>query len=167
MTAFHRQRLEVLARGGADLLAFETIPSLVEAECLLEVLSEFPAQSGWISFSCRDDASVSHGEALRDCAQRVAAHPQIVAVGINCTAPRHVEPLLRSAADVAAEWVVYPNSGETWVSGENRWAGHGDGTLQTRSWFRAGARIIGGCCRTGPAEIAAIRATLQQMTGQG
>lgn len=159
---FHRQRLAVLARCGADLLAFETIPSLSEADGLLAVLSEFPDQSGWISFSCRDDVRVSHGETFRACAERVAAHHQVLAVGINCTAPRYVDLLLQSVAGLRAQWVVYPNSGETWAAGENTWHGQGGEVLQTRQWFRAGASIIGGCCRTRPADIARIRATLQQ-----
>src|SRR5210317_388673 len=39
---FHRPRLEVLADTDADLIAFETIPSLLEAEALVEMLEEFP-----------------------------------------------------------------------------------------------------------------------------
>src|SRR5262249_38836768 len=59
---WHRPRLEVLADSGADLLACETIPCRVEAEALLDLLAQFPRTPAWLSFSCRDNAHVCHGE---------------------------------------------------------------------------------------------------------
>ena len=51
---FHRPRLRVLAGAGADLLAFETIPSSREARVLAGLLREFPDLCAWLSFSCKD-----------------------------------------------------------------------------------------------------------------
>jgi homocysteine S-methyltransferase len=65
---FHQPRMAVLAESGADLLACETIPCLVEAQALVELLAEFPRCSAWISFSARDSVYTSHGELLSDCA---------------------------------------------------------------------------------------------------
>src|SRR5690606_17293091 len=59
--------------------------------------------------------------------------------------------------------VVYPNSGEHWVAGEESWhgaPGHGIATL-ARAWFNAGARHIGGCCRVGPDQIAKLSKALR------
>lgn len=50
---WHRPQVECLAAAGADLLAFETIPSIKEAEALVELLREFPDSSAWLSFSCK------------------------------------------------------------------------------------------------------------------
>jgi homocysteine S-methyltransferase len=53
--------------------------------------------------------------------------------------------------------IVYPNSGERWDAGSRRWAG--PSLLSTKlvpRWAAEGARIIGGCCRVGPADIAEI-----------
>ena len=97
LVAFHAERLDVLAESGADLLALETIPSLEEARALLRALGLFPALTAWISFTCRDAAYVAHGEPLRECAEAMAESEQIVAIGINCTAPRYVEALLGEA----------------------------------------------------------------------
>jgi homocysteine S-methyltransferase len=163
--AFHRSRLDVLANCGADLLAFETIPSLPEAELLLQLLADYPGKHAWLSFSCRDEAHVSHGELFRDCAEIAGQHEQVAAVGINCTAPRYVTTLLNSVNDLQCPLLVYPNSGETWVANENCWIGEGIGRLDAADWFRAGARLIGGCCRTGPEDIAGIRAVLASMAG--
>lgn len=163
---FHRRRLEVLADSDADLFAFETIPSLPEAECIAGLLSAFPGKPAWISFSCRDGAHVSHGETLRQCVTALGGQPGIAALGINCTAPRYIEALLASVGTIGVPLLVYPNSGETWVATENRWAGDVDGGFGVAAWFKAGARGIGGCCRTGPVDIACVRAELRRLCGK-
>jgi homocysteine S-methyltransferase len=162
LVAFHAERIAVLAETNADLLALETIPSLDEARSLLRALELFPALAAWISFTCRDAAHVAHGEPLRDCAAAVAESPQVVAVGINCTAPRYVESLTgearRGCADSKAV-IVYPNSGETWDPVTRTWRGVSDTPAygaMARAWYGAAAQAVGGCCRTGPKHIAAV-----------
>jgi len=162
--SFHHARLDVLAAAGAELLAFETIPSLKEAEILLELLNGYPDSYAWLSFSCRDGMHVSHGESFRECARLAGRHPQVAAVGVNCTAPRFIGPLLGCVGDLACPLMAYPNSGETWAAADNRWVGEGVASLDTAAWFGAGARLIGGCCRTGPEDTARIRAALLDMT---
>ena len=157
---FHRARMDVLADTPADLFAFETIPSRLEAEVLIDLLAEYPGKSAWLSFSCRNGAQVCHGESFADCAALADESAQIVAVGVNCTAPEHIAGLLDSVQALRTPRVVYPNSGEQWVAGENRWAGQGCDGLAATDWFRRGARLIGGCCRTGPAAIRRMRAEL-------
>jgi len=159
--SFHRSRLDVLTDCGADLLAFETIPSQPEAEILLELLTVYPKSCAWLSFSCRNEAHVSHGELFRQAANAGSQHPQVAAVGVNCTAPRYVSALLNAAGDIGCPLLAYPNSGESWMAEDNSWAGQAADGLNSLEWFRAGARLIGGCCRTGPEDIASIRAELK------
>ncbi|MBI2332479.1 MAG: homocysteine S-methyltransferase, partial [Chloroflexi bacterium] len=45
LIAFHRPRVEALIASGADLLACETIPCLIEARALIRLLAEFPNAS--------------------------------------------------------------------------------------------------------------------------
>lgn len=45
--------MECLAAAEADVLAFETIPSIKEAEALVELLKEFPNTKAWLSLSCK------------------------------------------------------------------------------------------------------------------
>jgi homocysteine S-methyltransferase len=121
----------------------------------------------WFSFTCRDDAHAAHGERLSDCAAAVAQFPQTLAIGVNCTAPSLMPALIRELrAATSLPVLVYPNSGEGWDAASRSWTGANDptayGTL-AREWFAAGARIVGGCCRTRPQHIrqvaeAAIRA---------
>lgn len=167
LVAFHAERLAVVAETSADLVALETIPSLEEAQAILRALAQTPAVCAWISFACRDNAYVVHGERLAECAEAVSASPQAVAVGINCTAPRYIAALLREARQGCGDRrpvMVYPNSGETWDAATRTWQGTADpaefGQL-ARGWFSAGAQAVGGCCRTGPAHIAAIAAARQ------
>jgi homocysteine S-methyltransferase len=163
---FHRRQLEVLTRSGADLIAFETVPSRHEAEAILLLLEEFPDQRAWISFSCRNGLEVSHGESFRDCIAMAGSSPQILAAGLNCTAPEFVTSLLTSAAPVAAKpLLAYPNSGEKWQAAGNAWsggAGIDDIATQARAWHAAGASLVGGCCRTTPAHIRGIAGALRE-----
>ena len=64
---FHLPRAEVLAAAGPDLLAIETIPSVVEAEALVEVLDALGDVPAWVSFSCRDGARCSDGTPTGGC----------------------------------------------------------------------------------------------------
>ena len=169
LVEFHRPRLQRLA-ARADVLACETIPSRVEvaalARVLAEVLPSHPGLSAWISCSCRDDRHVAHGEPIEDALASALSVPGVEAVGINCTAPDRVEPLVRRVAAIAGELaiVAYPNAGETWNAAAHAW--DGDATdpeafcALARTWVEAGATIVGGCCRTGPSHIAALRRRL-------
>lgn len=153
----HHERLQVLAPL-ADLVACETIPSLREAEALAEVLVGCPTPA-WVSFTCRDDAHVGHGETIERCVAAVARVPSVIAVGVNCCAPAWVEPLVRRIASITALPIVaYPNAGERYEHGG--WCGDPIAPDQlarlAKGWFAAGARMIGGCCRTTPAHIAAL-----------
>ena len=157
LEAFHRPRLEVLEAAGADVLALETIPSLPEALALCQLLTR-PA---WLSFSCRDGRSLWDGTPLRRAVEAVAANPWIVAVGVNCTAPEHVVELLAEAAAATDKpLVAYPNSGERYDAVRKRWlpgAAPLDWGRAARAWRAAGARVLGGCCRSRPADVAAMR----------
>jgi homocysteine S-methyltransferase len=161
---WHRPRLEVLARSGADLLACETIPCLAEAEALARLLEEVRDVPAWVSFSCRDSRHVCHGEVLPDAVAAVDGCPAVLAVGVNCTAPRYVVDLLRSVAGrTSRPLLAYPNSGEGWDAARQVWQSPADAIdwgRAARSWRDAGARLIGGCCRTTPETIRAVRAAL-------
>jgi homocysteine S-methyltransferase len=166
LVEFHLERLEVLAAmgdDGPDLLAFETIPSLEEARAILAALGEFPTLRGWVAFTCRNGSEVAHGEAIRECAAMLDASEQVVAVGVNCTAPALVLPLLGELRQGTEKpLVVYPNSGRVWDAEARCWLGDGETEFGTMiaSWVEHGAGWIGGCCGTGPKHIAEVRRVL-------
>jgi len=164
LVEFHARRFEILATSGADLLACETIPLLDEARALAQLLARHPERPAWISFTSPDGLRTSHGELLADCARALDDVPNLIAVGVNCVKPEVVADAIRSLrGGTGKAIVVYPNSGETWSGLTHDWHGAAGGeslaSLAPR-WIEAGARLVGGCCRTGPADIAALSAAL-------
>ncbi len=164
LTAFHRDRWHILADSGADVVACETIPSRREARILARLLKEMPASYAWFSFSCQDGVHLSDGNPVSEAVRDLAGMEQVAAVGINCIAPDLVPSLIdqvRAATD--APIVVYPNSGERWDAVNKRWVGTAapvDFGAAAREWLEMGARLIGGCCRTGPQHVRRIRERL-------
>lgn len=160
---FHGPRLEVLASAGADLLAVETIPSAQEAAVLLGLLDELELPA-WLSVTCEDASHTRRGDDVRNLFAMARGHDRLVAVGVNCTAPEHVEMLVATAAGASGKPVVaYPNSGESWDGARRRWAGDGVGVdpVAARRWVAAGAHWVGGCCRVSSDDIARLAADLR------
>lgn len=50
---WHKPRIQALVEAGVDILLFETIPSIEEANILFKILTEYPDQKACLSFSCR------------------------------------------------------------------------------------------------------------------
>jgi len=158
---FHRRRWRILAATDADLIACETIPSLLEVRALIRLIAETPGVHAWISCACSDERSIADGTPIRRVAQVCHESPGVAAIGINCTAPQLVSPLIaevRSETDKPV--LVYPNSGEAYDAASKGWHPNSlptDWGEAAGIWADAGASAIGGCCRTGPAEVRAIR----------
>lgn len=156
---FHQQRLNILATTSADLYACETIPNQQESVILNDLLfnQDKPA---WLCFSCKNDTQISDGTVLRDAIKPLDTNPMIIAVGVNCTSPQHIPPLIASIQKQTTKHIiVYPNSGECFHADTKTWHGTADPTecaIAAKDWINAGASIIGGCCRMGPEHIKAI-----------
>lgn len=153
LTAWHRERLDVLAGSGADVLAIETIPCLAEAEAVLETIRGSGIK-GWLSLSCSGGRTRA-GEDPAEAFAMAAEVDEIIAVGVNCTESTEVADLVRLASSRSAKpAVAYPNSGEGWDADARTWVGdptYAPGLVS--SWIENGARLVGGCCRVTPAHI--------------
>jgi homocysteine S-methyltransferase len=162
---FHRPRLEILADAGVDVLAAETVPSLLEAEALAIELAAL-GRPAWLSLTTTVDAGgmvrTRRGEAAAEAFALAAGVDSIIAVGVNCTEPAGLAAAIEVAARASGKPVIaYPNSGEGWDAAARSWTGRpvpasGFGESELRAWLDAGARMIGGCCRVGPEVIAEI-----------
>lgn len=162
LVAFHQDRIQVLVEAGADILACETLPCLIEAKAIIKVLKGFPDVYAWFSFSAKDGRHISDGERMSDCAEWLDKEEQAAAIGINCSAPDFIESLIQEIKSRTSKPViVYPNSGEAYDAVSKTWQEEpltNTFASSTQRWYNAGARLIGGCCRTTPDDISAIAA---------
>ena len=169
LTAWHLPRMAALAGAGADVLACETVPAAAEAQALVAALDDLGVP-GWLALTTVTGADgvarTRRGEdaaAVFGLARGVEA---VVAVGVNCVDPAGVPAALGAASAAGKPVVVYPNSGETWDGPARVWRGApGFAAHDVVGWVAAGARLVGGCCRVGPAEVAAITAALTGRPG--
>ena len=157
---FHRRRMQLLLEAGADILACETVPCLFEAQAMAKVVGEFDGALCWVSFSCNSESTICDGTSIAVCAAAMDVFPQVAAVGINCTPPHLLPSLIREVRTASQKPVaVYPNSGEVYDPITKTWKGTSEDSgfaLASKTWYEAGARLIGGCCRTTPADIAQV-----------
>lgn len=158
----HRARLKALAEAKPDYIAIETIPSVVEAQAVVELLTEeFPGLKAWVSYTCKDEVHTGHGESFCDAVKALVSFDNVIAVGINCTHPRFISPLLRSIQCLHLEKpvLIKPNSGEEW-SQDKGWYGRQESSPLTHDmiteWIDLGASWIGGCCQIFSTDIADI-----------
>ena len=167
---FHRPRIATLVAAGADFLACETLPSLPEAEALLALMREFDVEACF-SFTLRDGGHISDGTPLAQVAKLFREQPLAVAIGVNCVPLELVSPsleILGKATDMPL--IAYPNSSEIYDAATKTWgpsaAGGSPARLDNKQpaslaegapiWRELGARLVGGCCRTTPQDIAAV-----------
>ncbi|MHA4774422.1 homocysteine S-methyltransferase [Streptomyces sp. MSC1_001] len=165
LEAFHRPRIEVLAAAEPDVLALETVPDLVEAEALLRA-AEGCGVPLWLSYTV-EGGRTRAGQDLEEAFAVAAGNDRVVAVGVNCCDPVDVGPAVELVTAVTGKpAVVYPNSGERWDADARDW--HGAVAFEparATGWAAAGARLVGGCCRVGPATIAALADSLTAAGG--
>ncbi|MEO6019459.1 MAG: homocysteine S-methyltransferase [Knoellia sp.] len=147
---FHARRLERLVAADPDLVAVETIPEIDEADVVVDLLGEIaPDVPYWVSFSAAQDGRLTGGAPFAEAIEVVRG--SAVAVGVNCTAPEHIEELLGSVT-ASVPYVVYPNSGasydpatKTWTDDTSAESWHFSPEV-LRRWQGMGAALIGGCC---------------------
>lgn len=169
---FHRLRIAALLRAGADVLAIETQPSAAEVRAIVALLQEeHPHCRAWVSFTTSRISpveAISDGTKWADIISFLEKAPQVVAVGVNCIPMGEASAVLAHLHTLTTmPLVVYTNSGESYDTVTRTWhpIAMSDGTTMSLAafapeWASHGARLIGGCCRTGPSDIAGAAAAL-------
>jgi len=163
LVAFHTERIAVLAGAGPDLFAVETIPDAAEAAAIVAVLATYPDIPAWVSFSCDTESTLWAGQPIEEAVRLVAAAKSVRAVGVNCVDPAFVPALvarIRTATDLPI--VVYSNAGGSWSAEAGEWSGAEVTALAAKiaPWREQGVSLVGGCCGTDAAAIAALNAAL-------
>jgi S-methylmethionine-dependent homocysteine/selenocysteine methylase len=163
----HRRHAEALAAAGVDLLLCETFANIDEAIVAVEEGRRTGVEV-WAAFSAGPGASLLDPATVRRGAER-AIGAGASCVLVNCTSARltlgYVEALaglpvpIGAYANVGdpgdglgfiADWGLEPPDVEEQRASAERYAD------LAGSWIAAGATVVGGCCGTGPAHIAAL-----------
>ncbi|VDP12281.1 unnamed protein product [Onchocerca flexuosa] len=159
MVDYHMQQTIPLLQAGLKVIAYETVPSCIEAMAILKAADAIDhSYNFWISFSCKDNEQTCHNESFYKCIEKISYHPKILGIGINCTSPNYITPLLQSASTSVSSlpFIVYPNSGEIYESDTKKWR-NGKCTFpnieQLMEWKDLGVKVVGGCCRVGAEKI--------------
>lgn len=155
---FHQRRLEELVASEPDLLAIETQPDFDEIDVVLDIVSDIaPDMPFWVSCTVTEPGRIAGGAPWEQVVNRVAGVESAIAVGINCSAIEVISPTLQTA-DTDLPFVIYPNLGQQWDGVTDSWSGprHDVTEELVTEWVSLGARLIGGCCGFGRADIAAL-----------
>ncbi len=160
LAAFHWTQFQLLETTNADLYACETIPSLQEAKVLSQLLRK-ATKPAWISFSCKDESHISDWTTIQEGAALFKNHPNVFAIGVNCTAPKYISGLIKTLKSAVGDKkiIVYPNSGMIYNATTKTWHGTADPITfveKAKEWRALGADIIGGCCQIGPEHIRGV-----------
>lgn len=164
MVENYRRQIKGLLAGGADLLAAETLMYPTEAEAIFTAAELEGAKTVLYTFTMQSDGSLYSG---RDAAPilRELEDSGAAAVGFNCVAADNltaglVQKLRRS---LKGPLVCKPNAGNP-VIGMDGLAHYPMGAEEfgqiVKECADAGAKLLGGCCGTTPAHIAAIKGAL-------
>jgi homocysteine S-methyltransferase len=173
---WHLPKLEVLCSTLPDILAFETIPILSEVKAIVSLINEGESSISslpcWVSISCKSSTQLNGGESIEDVCRAIEDPSDTngstydkIATGVNCTAPDHINDIILTLTENCHKnrpIVVYPNRGDFWNAETNsyddpvRWTPEefANASLQ---WYKSGASMLGGCCKTDPSFISAVR----------
>ena len=139
-------------KAGADIILFETVPSLKEAKVEAEIAEEY-GYDYWISFSCLSENIICEGTPIAECAKTFAkGYPHLKMIGVNCTKPEYITGLIHKIKENCDIPIgVYPNSGEEYDAVKKVWFGKQSALSFEQyayNYMKSGASAVGGCCTT-------------------
>jgi len=158
---FHSERIEILVGAKPDFLSVETIPNVIEAKALANVLKglQIPA---WVSFTAGTTDTLWSGEHIEAAVEAVAELQNVMAVGVNCVSPELVSGLVSKIKSVSGlTAIAYPNRGGEWDSANGVWLNEvpREFTSWLPEWIDSGVEWLGGCCGTDATDIRKLKAS--------
>lgn len=165
----HREQARQLADAGADFLMIETMPIVSEAEAAARAALETGLEVT-VGFVLGDDGRILSGETLAQAVEALRDLP-ISGIVVNCSPAAVITDALRVLRNLTDMPIGgYANLGTVeatvgWTPDERI-----DGrayAVRVEPWLEAGAMLVGGCCGTRPAHIAAVRALVDGWPGAG
>ena len=162
----YREQAQALAEAGADLIVVETMLGVDETAAALEAIRSVCDLPVLCSVSIQADGGLYFGGTCYEAAATLEALGAC-AVGINCSlGPEQLPSIVRNLKElIHIPLLIKPNAGMPTITdqgevlypmGPEAFAEHMMALLD------AGADLIGGCCGTAPAYIAAVKKALDK-----
>ena len=152
---------------GAKNFLFETLSSDAGVlEAVQAVKAQVPDAFVLVSFAVLPDGYTREGMYSKDLVRRMTESGIVDAVGFNCvSAPGAMRTLVQQLSSTALPLSVMPNAGYPVVTRTQvKYQGKPEYFAKELARIAAeGVRILGGCCGTTPAHIAALRAALDSL----
>ncbi len=152
---------------GAKNFLFETLSSDAGVlEAVQAVKAQVPDAFVLVSFAVLPDGYTREGMYSKDLVRRMTESGIVDAVGFNCvSAPGAMRTLVQQLGSTALPLSVMPNAGYPVVTRTQvKYQGKPEYFAKELARIAAGGvRILGGCCGTTPAHIAALRAALDSL----
>jgi methionine synthase I (cobalamin-dependent) len=160
----YAQQAAGLAEGGADFLLIETMSDLGEARASITGARRVTDLPIFCTFSFDTHGRTMMGVKPDQAAQAIG--PLVQGIGANCGHdPAEYEGLIQAMRRVQPEAILWakPNAGlPRLVDDKTVYDATPDYMAAVAMRLRqAGAQVIGGCCGTTPAHVAAIAASLK------
>ena len=152
---------------GAKNFLLETLSSDAGVlEAVQAVKAQVPDAFVLVSFAVLPDGYTREGMYSKDLVRRMTESGIVDAVGFNCvSAPGAMRTLVQQLGSTALPLSVMPNAGYPVVTRTQvKYQGKPEYFAKELARIAAeGVRILGGCCGTTPAHIAALRAALDSL----
>ncbi len=165
--ALFQEQIGALLDGGVDLIFFETFLDLEELSLALEIKQTLHHCPALCSLACAEEGRLPDGTTITAAFDQLRQLGAEI-VGVNCLNGPHATLRLLEHIEVKPGELLsaYPNAGYPRYH-EGRFLYYSAPEYfakVARDMVGQGARLVGGCCGTGPAQIAAMAAALREMS---
>ena len=151
----HYAHIKNLKEGGVDFILAETMLSIKEALIVLAQAKKLKVPI-MVSFALNKNGAVLNGDNLIEALNQVSRY-KLSAFLINCTSLKIIEKVLNSLLTVSKIPIgVYPNFGPPIKGKFTEYLTPGKFAATMLRLSNKGVKILGGCCGTQPAHIAAL-----------
>ena len=171
MKAVYREQIDALAAGGVDFILVETVFDTLNAKAAIMATLEAEQAVGralplMISMTLTDLSGRNLSGHTVEAFWASVRHARPLTIGLNCSfGAAQLRPHLAALSAQADTLVMaYPNAGLPNDLGEYDEAAE-ETAAQVREWIGDGlVNIVGGCCGTTPAHLAAIAGAARACT---
>lgn len=165
LVSVYHEQAAALVEGGADFVLVETVFDTLNAKAAIMAVKQLEGELGrevplMLSMTLTDLSGRNLSGHTVEAFWYAVRHARPVTIGLNCSfGAAQLRPHVRSLSAIADTLImVYPNAGLPNELGQYDELPE-ETAAQLREWAEAGqVNVLGGCCGSTPAHIAAIAA---------